>query len=187
MNRRRKSIIVVIGILLSALTPLATARTRTVNTQGRQPIISEKPGSYFPGNFSKHAGKLFLDPGRPAGVFVGYPAEAQDMSGFIEETKKLVARMFLNGAKDLVWSSMSLPAHKGIDESGILFSTFTDTKDVQLAFYSRVDGIGYGYFAMRARTATLGPKCPDGQFLDPSGGGVAVFDEFAKSIRIEPK
>jgi hypothetical protein len=172
-----------IGTLLSVLIPMATAGARIANAQDRQPIISEKPKSYFSANFSKHAGQLFLDPGRPAGVFVGYPGEGQDMSGFIEETQTLMARMFLNGAKDLVWSSMSLPGHQGIDESGILFSTFTETKDVQLAFYSRVDGIGYGYFAMRARTATLGPRCPDGQFLDPSGGGVAVFEAFAQSIR----
>lgn len=187
MNRLQKSSIVVIGVLLSVLTPLSPAGMRTVDAQDRPPIISEQPGNYFPGNFSKHAGKLFVDAGRPAGVFVGYPAGGQDISAFTDEVKDMVAKMFLLDAKDPVWSSMSLPAHKGMDESGILFRTFTDTKDVQLAFYSRVDGIGYGYFAMRARTATLGPKCPDGQFLDPSGGGLAVFDEFAKSIRIEPK
>jgi len=189
MSRIQRSKIVLIVTLLSVLAHLASTGMRKVVAQDRQPIIVEKPKSYFPGDFSKHGGRLFVDPGRPAGVFVGYPAESQDMPAFIEELKNLVAKMFLNDAKDLVWSSQSLPAHKGIEsEAGMLMSAFTDKKDVQLAFYSRADGIGYGYFAMRYKPVSPGEhKCPDGEFLDPSGGGVALFDEFANSIRLETK
>lgn len=178
-------------LLLALIATLSSmgVRSRGHGQQNKAEITAEQPRNYFAGNFSKHAGKMFLDTGRPAGVFVGYPAEGQNIYSFMEDLKQMVAKMLLHNVPEVLWTSASLPPHKGFEsELGTLNSAVTDKSDVQLAFYSRPDGFAYGYFAMRNNAgAPLDRRCPDGKFLDSLGGGVPAFDEFMKSIRIEVK
>src|SRR6267378_1875524 len=124
-----------------------------VQTPDKQPIMFKAPNGYMPADLSKHAGKLLLDPKKPAGIFIGYPSDGQDIAGFTEEMKNTIAEMFLHNSKGRLWSSAVLPPHKGLDsESGNLMMTSDDNMEVQLAFYVRADkGIAYGYFAMRHR------------------------------------
>lgn len=170
------------GSLISAVgTPLvAQPSGRTTQSPAKQPIVFKAPKGYMPGDLSKHKGKLFLDPSKPAGMFVGYPSEGQDMTAFTDEMQKTVAGMFLHDAKGMVWTSAALPPHKGIEaESGTLMTTANQEMDVQLAFYVRIDtGVAYGYYAMKHKKS----ESDDGKFLDASGGGVKAFDELAKSI-----
>ena len=150
-------------------------------TPDKQPIIFKVPKGYMPADFSKHTGKLLLDPQKPAGMFVGYPADGQDIVGFTDEVKNTVAKMFLHDSKGLVWSSAVLPPHKGIDsESGNLMTTSDDKMEVQLAFYIRTDkGVAYGYFAMRHKKG----GGEDAKFLDSKGAGLKALDELAASIK----
>jgi len=150
----------------------------------KKPVVFKSPTGYMPAEFSGHAGKLLLDPGRPAGMFVGYPKEGQDMNAFSEELKGTVAGMFLHEVRNPTWTSAPLPAHNGIEsESGSLMTTSDDKMELQLAFYSRAEGVAYGYFAMRYKK----PKGDDAKFLDASGGGVKAFDELVKSISKQKK
>jgi len=177
-----------IQVLLAAVISTALAAGVDINAIGtvaqtpdKQPIVFKAPNGYMPADLSKHTGKLLLDPKKPAGMFVGYPSDGQDIAGFTEEMKNTVAGMFLHDSKGLVWSSAALPPHKGIDsESGNLMTTSDDKMEVQLAFYVRADkGAAYGYFGMRHKKA----KGDDAKFLDSTGRGLKAFDELAASIR----
>ena len=178
INNLHRGIAIVVASLL--LVTIASASLASMpQDSGKSPIVFKAPSGYMPAPLSGHTGKLFLDPQRPAGMFVGYPKDDQDMAAFVEEMKKTVVDMFLHDTKDPVWTSVALPAHKHVDsESGSLMSTGTDKMEVQLAFYSRPEGVAYGYFGMRHKKA----KSDDAKFLDSDGAGVKAFDELAKSI-----
>ncbi len=169
----------VLAAALMAVSGLVVTAQQT-QPSAKQSIVFKSPKGYMPGEFSKHSGRLFLDPSKPAGMFVGYPAEGQDMAAFIGEMQKMVGGMFLHDSKVLVWDSATLPPHKGVQtESGTLMTTSNQEMEVQLAFYVRADkGVAYGYYAMRHKKA----KGDDAKFLDPSGAGVKALDELAKSI-----
>lgn len=170
---------IAIGVALLLVSIASASLASMPQDSGKTPIVFKAPSGYMPAPLSNHAGKMFLDPKRPAGMFVGYPNEGQDMAAFTEEMKKMVVRMFLHDAKDPVWTSAPLPPHKGIDsESGNSMTTANDKMEVQLAFYSRPEGVAYGYFGMRHKKA----KDDDAKFLDSGGAGVKGFDELAKSI-----
>jgi hypothetical protein len=171
------------AVLVTWLGSLAGASQAelTAQTPDKQPIVFKIPKGYMPADFSKHTGKLLLDPQKPAGLFVGYPANDQDMAGFTDEVKGMVAKMFLHDSKDLVWSPQILAPHKGIDsESGNLMTTSDDKMEVQLAFYTRADkGVAYGYFAMRHKKS----GGEDAKFMDSKGAGIKALDELATSIK----
>ena len=178
MNNRHLAKTIVVASLF--LVTVASASLASMpQDSDKKPIVFRSPSGYMPAPLSDHTGKMFLDPQRPAGMFVGYPKDGQDMAAFADEMKKLVVRMFLHDAKDPVWTSATLPPHKGFDsESGSLMTTGDDKMEVQLALYSRPEGVAYGYFGMRHKKA----KGDDAKFLDSEGAGVKAFDELAKSI-----
>ncbi len=173
--------IIVGGLLLSIF---AASVLSAAQGEGKKPVVFKSPSGYMPAELSGHLGKLFLDPKKPGGMFVGYPKDGQDMASFTDEMKKMVAGMFLHDEKNPAWDSASLPPHKGIDtEMGTLMTTSNGEMEVQLAFYSRPEGVAYGYFAMRHKK----PKSDDAKFLDSSGAGVKAFDELAKTISSNPR
>ncbi|HEX7722178.1 MAG TPA: hypothetical protein VF397_08465 [Pyrinomonadaceae bacterium] len=183
MNHRRFIKSFIIAVLFSSIVASGSLAS-TQQSADKKPIIFKAPSGYMPAELSGHTGKLFLDQQRPAGMFVGYPKDGQDTAAFTDEVKNIVAGMFLHDAKSLVWSSATLPPHKGIEsESGNLMTTSDDKMEVQLAFYSRPEGVAYGYFAMRHKK----PKGDDGKFLDSSGAGLKALDELAKSISSKAK
>ena len=166
-----------VAVLLLVAAPLMNA-TVFVYAQNKEPIVFKAPNGFFPVEFAKHVGKLFLNPKTPAGMFVGYPADGQDMDGFKKEMQETVTKMFLHDAKDVAWTSVVLPPHKGVEESGTLFSAADDKMEVQLAFYVRSEGVAYGYYGMRHKKG----GGENAKFMDAAGTGVKPFDELAKSI-----
>lgn len=161
------------------LTGAATTRSAYVPQDGKKPIGFKSPSGYMPAPLSGHIGQMFLDPKRPAGIFVGYPKDGQDMNAFADEMKNMIVKMFLHNTQNPTWSSASLPPHKWSEsESGTLMTTENDKMEVQLAFYSRPEGVAYGYFAMRHKKA----KDDDAKFLDAKGSGVKALDEVSKSM-----
>ena len=191
MNKANHSLAgkVVMMAIIAALLAVSAAAKLTQSkdqTPARQPIIFKSPDGYMSADFPGHTGKLLLDPKNPAGMFVAYPKEGQEMSAFIEEVKKMVADMFLHEpTKVVVWSEKPLPAHKGVvSESGKLLAAANDKMEVQLAVYVRSDkGVAYGYFAKKNKKG----GGENAKFLNDSGGGVKAFDKLANSIGSEPK
>jgi hypothetical protein len=153
--------------------------------QTKKPIVFKMPKGYMPADLSKHLGKMFLAPKKPAVMFVGYPSDGQDMAAFKEEVKKMVQEMFIHDPKtEVVWSSIALPPHKGVEgESGTLMTAADDQMEIQLAFYARPEGVAYGYAGMRHKKG----QSDDAKFLDNSGAGVKEFAELAESIGSKPK
>jgi hypothetical protein len=182
--KANKNVRLFLGTILIGLLGLALA-TNAPGSEGqtpdKQPVVFKAPNGYMPADLSKHIGKLLLDPKKPAGMFVGYPSDGQDIAGFRDEMKNLAAQMFLHDSKGLEWSAVVLPPHKGLDsESGNLMTTSDDKMEVQLAFYVRADkGLAYGYFGMRHKKA----KGDDAKFLDAAGAGLKALDELAASIK----
>ena len=175
------------GLLIASLLLSVISATNVAwAPQGltKKPIVFKAPNGYMPAELSGHTGKLFLNPGKPAGMFVGYPKDGQDMTGFADEIRNTVGGMFLHDAKNLTWNSASLPGHDGVEgEAGTLMTTSDDQMEVQLAFYTRPEGVAYGYFGMRHKK----PKGDDAKFLDANGKGIKAFDELVKSITPNPK
>jgi hypothetical protein len=141
----------------------------------------------MPADFpEKRAGKLMLNPNRPAGMFIVYPKEGEGADVLPGLLKTMAAEMFFHKTKTpITWSSVVLPAHDGIEnETGILYSTSDDKLEVQLAVYARTIGatkVLYGYYGMRHKGK---PKKDDAAFMDSSGKGVEDFDRLWKSIKI---
>lgn len=162
----------------------AISVTAVPQNSDKKPVVFKTPSGFMAAELSGHIGKLLLAPEKPAGMFVAYPKNGQDMAGFTEEMEKTVGDMFLHDAKNLTWNSAPLPAHKGIDgETGNLLTTSDAAMEVQLAFYTRPEGVAYGYFGMRHKK----PKGDDAKFMDANGAGIKAFDELVKSISSNPK
>ena len=172
----------VAALLLAATTAAASAVA--LQNPDKKPVIFKTPSGYMAMDFPDHLGKLMLTQKQPAGMFVAYPKDGQTMASFTDEAKQMVGKVFLHDDKSLEWASASLPAHSWIEsESGNLFTAADDKMQIQLAFYSRPEGVAYGYFAMRHKKK----QDDDARFVDEKGSGVKAFDEMAKTISSEPK
>jgi hypothetical protein len=182
MRKTFQQKIVIVAMLLLLAASLMSTNVLT-HAQSQKPVTFKAPDGFFPVEFSNHVGTFLLNPKKPVGMFVGYPSDGQDMAGFVKEMQDTAAKMFLGDAKNVSWTSASLPPHKGIDESGNLFGTSNDKMELQLAFYVRPEGVAYGYYGMRHKNG----GGEDAKFLDATGTGVKAFDELAKSIGRNPK
>jgi len=176
MNNPHLAKAIFIAFLL-LVTPASAPLASMPQNSDKKPIVFKQPSGYMTAPFG-HLGKMFLDPKKPAGMFVGYSVDGQDMDGFKKEMQEMVTKMFLHDAKDITWISAPLPPHQAVEESGTLFSASDDKMEIQLAFYVRSEGVAYGYFGMRHKKG----GGEDAKFLDAAGKGLKAFDEFAKSI-----
>lgn len=172
------------AIALVVMTFAAQTTAVPQTTTNKKPVTFKTPSGYMAVDFPGHLGKLMLAPKQPGGMFVAYPNDGQDMASFMDEVKQMVVKMFIRDLKNPEWASASLPSHKGFDsEVGYLLATSDEKMEVQLVFYSRPEGVAYGYFAMRHKKA----QDDDAKFIDANGKGVKAFDELAKTISSEPK
>jgi hypothetical protein len=157
--------------------------TFAVPTQ--KPVVAKPPDGYMPADFpDKRMGKLLLNPGKPAGMFIVYPTAGEGPEVLPDLLKSTVAQMFFHDEKAQVsWTTVALPAHKEIaGESGTLYSASNDKMEIQLAVYDRTVGstrVLYGYYGMRHKEK----KSDDAPFMNSSGEGVKDFDKFWKSIK----
>lgn len=151
-----------------------------------KPVRLKLPEGYMPADFpEKRAGKLLLNPGKPAGMFIVYPKEGESPDVLENLLKSMVAEMFFHDSKSPVaWTTVALPAHEGVEnESGTLYSASNEKMEIQLAIYARTFGVTkvlYGYYGMRNKGDK---KKEDAPFMDASGKGVEDFDKFWKSIK----
>jgi len=206
LSRRLSVTLWLSSLLVVAVSPLPTLRTRAQENAAQspqaqtpakkgKPILFEVLQGYYANKFpdQKKAGVIMLDPQRGAGMFIVYPGKGQSTAELVGEIKPMVAGMFLEAPKgkakaEAAWAASPLPKHEGIDnESGTMFLASDKSNEVQLAVYIRTydeTEIAYGYFAMRGKRKK---SKEDGRLLDSSGGGVEDFDKFWRSIRKEEK
>jgi len=151
-----------------------------------KPVSLKLPAGYMPADFpEKRAGKLLLNPKKPAGMFIVYPKEGESPDVLPDLLKSIVAEMFFHDAKATVnWTALPLPPHEGTEnESGTLYSASNAKMEIQLAVYTRTFGVTkvlYGYYGMRNKGEK---KKDDAPFMDAAGKGVEDFDKFWKSIK----
>lgn len=152
-----------------------------------KPVTMKLPGGYMPAEFpEKRAGKLLLNPKKPAGMFIVYPQEGESPDVLQNLLKEMVAGMFFHDEKAPAnWTSAQLPAHEGTEnETGTLYSASRGKMEVQLAVYARSFGVTkvlYGYYGMREQGKKQEDAAP---FMDAAGKGVEDFDKFWKSIKL---
>jgi hypothetical protein len=169
------------NVTLLTLVTLSLSTTLFAQAPQKRPVAFKAPDGFLPAELSKHVGALFLRPDSPAGLFVGYPSDGQDMDGFVKEMQQMIVTMFLHDAKDIAWTTTPLPPHKGIDESGSLFHASNEKMEIQLAFYARSEGVAYGYYSMRHKNGSG----KDGKFLKADGSGVKALDTLSKTILVK--
>jgi hypothetical protein len=188
LNRRILSSLLfsLLAVVLAAGTVQNTAAQSSESQSKWKPVELKLPSGYMPAEFpEKRAGKLLLNPNKPAGMFIVYPKKGDSPDALPNLLKDMVAGMFFHESKSPVnWNEIKLPAHEGVDqETGTLYTAASDKMEIQLAVYTRTLGattVLYGYYGMRHKEKKAKD---DAAFIDSSGKGVEDFDKFWKSIR----
>ena len=187
MNRKTPRSLLMLLAVVFAVGVTCNALAQSSQSSGKwKPVTLKLPDGYMPAEFpEKRAGKLLLNPTKPAGMFIVYPKADEGPEVIPNLLKTMAVGMFIHDDKAQVsWTATALPAHKGVDnESGMLYSASNEKMEIQLAVYDRTVGptrVLYGYYGMRQKG---GKGKDDAPFLDSSGEGVKDFDKFWKSIR----
>jgi hypothetical protein len=175
--------------LLAVVLVVGTMRSTSAQSSDPnwKPVGFKPPTGYMPADFpEKRPGKLLLNPKRPAGMFIVYPKDGENLDVLQNLLKSTVAGMFFHDSKTPVdWTASSLPAHEGTEnESGMLYSASNGKMQIQLALYARTFGVTkllYGYYGMSHKSEK---RKDDAPFMDTSGKGAEDFDKFRKSIKI---
>lgn len=184
--KKRTHSVLLLSLLATVLTVGVAAAAPAQSSQSStkwKPVELKLPAGYMPVDFpEKRAGKLLLNPKKPAGmfIFIVYPKEGEGADVLPSLLKATVAEMFFHGSKSPVtWTETNLPSHKGVDnETGTLFSSANEKMEIQLVIYTRTIGattVLYGYYGMRHKGKQDKDDAP---FLDSSGKGVDDFDKF---------
>ncbi|HJU53399.1 MAG TPA: hypothetical protein VJ715_02465, partial [Pyrinomonadaceae bacterium] len=147
-------------------------------------VVFKVPDGWMPADKTEVGPIIFLNPKKPAAIFVTYPkqdettTEAQRL-----RLRTLAAEMFLHGNKDpLDWQVKSIPSRDGDGDGKADIATVKKgDKEIQIVTYERTTGARpfiYGYIAMRE----VGDKDNSASFLDENGKGVKEFDKFLKTF-----
>lgn len=152
--------------------------------QEKRGVVFKAPDGWMPADKTEVGPIVFLNPKKPAAIFVTYPkqdettTEAQRL-----RLRALAAQMFLHGdAATLDWQVKSIPSHPGDGDGKADISTAKlGDKEIQIVTYERTTGARpfvYGYIAMRQE----GHKDNSAPFLDETGKGVKEFDKLWKTF-----
>ncbi|HKP45612.1 MAG TPA: hypothetical protein VJT50_03370 [Pyrinomonadaceae bacterium] len=172
--------LIIAAIALTAATPRTLAQTE-------QPaVVFKAPSGYMQVPMSDFRGALFLEPKKPAGMFVIYPNANETTEALRKRVLAFIAPMFLHDDKmkpdDIVWDTKSLPVHAGETEGNANVNIASVANyELQVATYERSAGgtpFLYGYFGMRHKPG----KGDDAKFLDEHGEGVKAFEKFWQSF-----
>ena len=149
--------------------------------QEKGAAIFKAPDGWMPADKTEVGPIIFLNPKKPAVMFVTYPkpdettTEAQR-----QRLRTLAAGMFFHDDKAaLNWEVKSIPSHPGDGDGKADIATAKQgDMEVQIVTYERTTGVRpfiYGYIAMR-------DKKGGAQFVDENGKGVKDFDKLWKSL-----
>lgn len=149
-------------------------------------VVFKTPNGFMQAPLSEYKGTMFLNPKRPAGIFISYPNEGEKIEDLAIRARKTFARMFVHDAnKELQWQQSQIPSHTGDKTETSTVNIYDDeTQTIQITVYEReVNGLTfiYGYFGRKSKTSKN--KDDSSDFLDKEGNGVKAFDEFWKSIQ----
>ena len=190
-----KSLFYSLFISTLSITVFAQKNSGSQPTTGKKAVIFKTPKNYMSAPFQNDKkGLMFLNAGKPSGIFVVYTPDNLRSEDFVTELKTMFAGMFIHNEKgdrqtnDLKWSESVLPTHKNAEkETAKLFTTSNDKNEVQVLTYIRTISEGqdiiYGYFAMKDKEK----KSNSADFADSKGDGIKAFDEFWKTITVPVK
>jgi hypothetical protein len=149
--------------------------------QEKGAAVFKAPDGWMPFDESEVGPILFMNPKKPAVIFVTYPKQDETTTeGQRQRLRKQAAQMFFhdeNAALD--WQVKSIPSHPGDGNGKADIATARQgDKEVQIVTYERTTGprpFIYGYIAMRSKKGGA-------PFIDEQGKGVKEFDKLWKSL-----
>lgn len=166
---------------LAASILLALVLCASGAAQEKGAAVFKAPDGWMPTDKTEVGPLIFLNPKKPAVMFVTYPKPDETTTeGQRQRLRKQAANMFLHDGNAAVeWQVKSIPSHPGDGDGKADIATAKqgDT-EVQIVTYERTTGARpfiYGYMAMRS-------KKNDTPFIDETGKGVKDFDKLWKSL-----
>ena len=149
--------------------------------QEKGAAVFKAPEGWMPADKTDIGPIIFLNPKKPAVMFVTYPKQDETTTeGQRLRLRKLAANMFFHDEKvALDWQTKSIPSHPGDGDGKAEIATAKQgDMEVQIVTYERTTGVRpfiYGYIALRN-------KQNDTPFVDETGKGVKEFDKLWKSL-----
>jgi hypothetical protein len=168
---------------LAASIVIAVTLSATVAGQERGAAVFKAPDGWLPADKSELGPSMFLNPKKPAVIFVTYPKPDETTTEQQRQRLRTVAvGMFLGIVGEINWQVKSIPSHPGDGDGKAEIATVKHgDKEVQIVTYERTTGprpFIYGYMAMRHE----GKKSNSAPFLDENGKGVKEFEKLWKSF-----
>lgn len=143
--------------------------------------VFKTPDGWMPADKTEVGPILFLNPKKPAVMFVTYPKpDEKTTEAQRQRLRTLAAGMFFHDDKAaLNWVAKPIPSHPGDGDgkADIATAKLGDT-EVQIVTYERTTGVRpfiYGYIAMRGKSGGA-------PFVNEDGEGVKDFDKLWKSL-----
>ena len=181
----RPRLTAVAASILFALTPCAPAAGQDKGGSTKGAAVFKAPGGWMPADKTEVGPIVFLNPKKPAAMFVTYPKpEETTTEAQRQRVRALAAGMFFGHDSKVEpnWEVKRIQPHPGDGDGAADIATARQgDKEVQVVTYERTTGVRpfiYGYVAMRH----LGGKGDDAPFIDENGKGVKEFDKLWKSF-----
>ncbi len=146
--------------------------------------VFKAPSGWMPADKSELGPIMFLNPKKPAVMFVTYPKpEETTTEAQRQRVRAIAAAMFFHDDKpELNWEVKRIQSHPGDGDGAADIATAKKGDvEVQVVTYERTTGARpfiYGYVAMRHTK----PKGDDAPFIDETGKGVKDFDKLWQSF-----
>ena len=175
MTKPRLTVTALAASIVFALLLCATA----VGQKGA--AVFKAPDGWMPADKTDVGPIVFLNPKKPALMFVTYPKQDETTTeAQRQRLRTLAAAMFFHDEKAaLDWQVKSIPSHPGDgDGKADIATAKRGDMEVQIVTYERTTGVRpfiYGYVAMRSKNGGA-------PFIDENGKGSKDFDKLWKSL-----
>jgi hypothetical protein len=152
--------------------------------QEKGAAVFKVPAGWMPADKTDVGPIVFLNPKKPAVMFVTYPKQEETTTeAQRQRVRSLAAAMFFHDDKaELNWEVKHIQSHPGDGDGAADIATAKKgDMQVQIVTYERTTGVRpfiYGYVAMR-HTKARGDDAP---FIDETGKGVKDFDKLWQSF-----
>jgi hypothetical protein len=180
MSKPRLKLTALAASILSALILSAAAAG-----QEKGAAVFKAPNGWMPADKTEAGPILFLNPKKPAVIFVTYPKQDETTTEAQRvRLRKVAAAMFFgpDNKVEPTWEVKRIQPHPG-DGDGVadIATAKQGDREVQVVTYERTTGVRpflYGYAAARYG----GDKKNSAPFIGEDGNGVKEFDKLWKSL-----
>ncbi|MFL6229052.1 MAG: hypothetical protein ACJ741_09750 [Pyrinomonadaceae bacterium] len=166
---------------LAASVLFAFAVCAAATAQQKGAAVFKAPDGWMPADKTEVGPILFLNPKKPALMFVTYPKPDESTTDAQRlRLRTLAAGMFFHDDKaSLNWEVKAIPSHPGDGDGKADIATAKQgDMEVQIVTYERTTGVRpfiYGYIAMHSKNGGA-------PFVSENGEGVKDFDKLWKSL-----